>query len=462
MIQEWAPSCLSKSNWRKVDHEEGDLQPAGEWDPGLPTPRASRKPLRESDLAPAPQPQAAPVADVVPHVPVAAAVHGRKEREYVWAYKYRPRSLDEFICNKDRVEELKEMVRKQKCGHLIFEGPPGVGKRTMALAYLRDALGPENLKTKNELRKIELKGEHITTIDVNLRISSKHVEINLSELPGYEKHVLVSLINESHSPLDKPIQCDPPNFRAIVVHEADKLSTDAQFYIRWIMEKYKGCNKIFFCCSDASKLQTIKHLCKIVELRPPSDSEIVEVLELIAKQEHIELSQHQAQKIAQNSKNNLRQAVRSFEASWKYNSFKDEVEILTGWEDDIAKIATSIVKDQSPKQLYIIRGKLKKLIEHDVSPDFIFSTLVCELKKQVINQFHGKIDAMYQEYKLHVTGSNSSLENVGLYSQEVSGDKSHDQRKNVHYFMKIEEFTAKFMSYYKLSITKGIRGSGCR
>lgn len=64
-------------------------------------------------------------------------------------------------------------------------------------------------------------------------------------------------------------------FAAIVVHEADRLSTDAQHYVRWLMEKYKGCNKIFFCCSDASKLQAIINLCKIVKLQQPSEVEVI-------------------------------------------------------------------------------------------------------------------------------------------------------------------------------------------
>lgn len=30
--------------------------------------------------------------------------------------------------------------------HFIFEGPPGVGKKTMVGAYLREAFGPDTLK----------------------------------------------------------------------------------------------------------------------------------------------------------------------------------------------------------------------------------------------------------------------------------------------------------------------------
>lgn len=46
--------------------------------------------------------------------------------------------------------------------------------------------------------------------------------------------------------------------------------------------------------------------------------QIVEVLELIAKQESINLPRELAEKIVGNSKNNLRQAIRSFEATWKF------------------------------------------------------------------------------------------------------------------------------------------------
>ena len=32
---------------------------------------------------------------------------------------------------------------KEACGHFIFQGPPGVGKRTMIWAMIREAFGPD-------------------------------------------------------------------------------------------------------------------------------------------------------------------------------------------------------------------------------------------------------------------------------------------------------------------------------
>ncbi|EHA8591289.1 putative Replication factor C subunit 3 [Cocos nucifera] len=449
------------------------------WDPGLSSrredwmPRRSssppaavypvEKPLRESEPVPA---RSAPSITVIPR-PIPAAddaigtVGSRKDREsavvisasspkedgFVWAQKYRPKALKEFICNRDRAEELLQM----QCSHFIFEGPPGAGKKTMVLAYLRDAFGPENLKTNNELKKIELKGEFASSIDINVRISSQHVEAKLCIVI-----ILIAEVLGISGIIQLPVH-------VVVIHEADKLSTDAQHYLLWLMEKYKGCHKIFFCCSDASKLQIFRHLCKIVKLPPPSDSEIVEVLEFIAKQECIDLAHDLAKRIAENSKHNLRQAIRSFEASWKSNySFKENQDILTGWEEDIAKIAKSIVEEQSPKQLYIIRGKLKNLIEHDVSPDFIFSTLKEELKKLLDAQCQAKLDALYQDFNNRDNGltvkAAKSL-SIGHDKLEESGGRLNDTKKNVRRFMSIEEFSAKFMSFYKSAASKNNGGT---
>lgn len=366
-----------------------------------------------------------------------------KVKEFVWASKYRPQALKDFICNRDKAELLQSQVIRREYSHFIFEGPPGVGKKTMVWALLREAFGPEKLEIKEELKEFKLKGEVLGSIKVNVRSSPRHVEINLSELRGYEKHIIISFVEESHT---EARTRDFASGKVVVLYQADKLSSDAQHYINWILGRYSGSTKIVFCCSDVSKLEPLRRVCTHIQLLPASKDEIIKVLEYIAEKEGIELPHHLAEKIAENSKQNLRQAIRSFEASWQSNNpFKEGLTILTGWEEDIAFIAKSIIDEQSPKQLYIIRGKLQHLIEHNISPDFIFRTLVEELKIHSDAQFQSKIDALYLEY--------NSL-SLRCSRQELSRRNTDPARKNVQQFMKIEEFTAKFMSIYKSNIKK--------
>ena len=50
---------------------------------------------------------------------------------------------------------------------------------------------------------------------------------------------------------------------------------------------------------------------------PFSILQIIEVLEFIAKHEAIELPPKLAENIAEKAKHNVRQAIRSFEATWQ-------------------------------------------------------------------------------------------------------------------------------------------------
>ncbi|KAL2478629.1 replication factor C subunit 3-like [Forsythia ovata] len=364
------------------------------------------------------------------------------ERKYQWADKYRPSCLQDFLCNRETALWLQTFVRNwedkiEECGHFIFEGHPGVGKRTMIWALLREAFGADKVQVREQCKEFNLKGEAVGSILVNLKVSTQHIEVNLSELKGYEKHIIVELIKDKSSESDQAFQCNIENCKAIILYEADKLSTDALTYIKWILERFKGCNKVFFCCSDISKLLPLKSLCNVVQLLEPSNEEIVQVLEFIAKQEGIQLPHRLAFNIASSSKNNLRQAIRSFEATWNFNSsLTEDQDIKSGWEDKIAKLAKNIIEEQSPKQLYNIRGELQNLIEHKVAPEFIFKTLVEELKKNLDCHLQPKFDNLYDEYQRH--HGSKQLMCSPQNKLEEHGKRQNDPRKDVHQFMRIE------------------------
>ncbi|CAN0906738.1 Probable auxin efflux carrier component 1c [Linum grandiflorum] len=408
------------------------------------------------------------------------------ETQFEWANKYRPKALHDFICNRDKALLLHSIIKEVNCNHLILQGPPGVGKTTMIWAMLQEAFGPHDVQTKEERMTFKLQGESIGSIRVRVKASRQHVEVNVSDMKGYEKHIMVELIKNSHqrasSQSSHSSPCKQDACRELPTSNKNKMITGTDFYhvmtamvplyvamflaygsAKWwkifTPDQCSGINRFvalfavpllsfhFISSNDPyamnfrfiavdslqkliilaalavwanlSRRGTLEWAITLFSLSTLPNTLIVEVLELIAKQEGIELCHELASRIATNSKNNLRQAIRSLEACRRKSyPFTPDQPILTGWEDHIANIAKNIIEEQSPKQLYVIRGKLQNLIEHDVSPEFIFMRNSSSGGR--VNQFAlswGHFDEKEPPAKLS--------------------------------FMRIEEFIAKFMSIYK-------------
>lgn len=375
--------------------------------------------------------------------------------DYLWATKYQPKILEDFICNRDKALQLKALVKGGcGCNHFIFEGPPNVGKRSMIRAMLREVFGADGVQVTEEYKDFSLKGEMVENLKLRVQKSLHHVEVNLSEAKGYEKNVIVELFKETYGKvINSSLPCSPENCQAIILYEAEKLSLESVLYIKWLVEKYKGCNKLFFCCSDESRLQPIQSYCTTVRLSSPSTQQIVKILEYIVQEEGIKLSHGSIKSIVLRSKNNLRQAIRSLEATYRNkNSLNDDDLVLTGWEDDILNIARNIIREQSPRQLYAIRKKLQSLMIHDVPPDFIYKSLVANLTSLVDHSLCSEVTKLGKEY---TKGSEIKFEGVKHYAQNKQGgsDEKNNKltKKNAMNYLKVEEFIAKFMSWYKNS-----------
>ncbi|XVE57425.1 hypothetical protein DITRI_Ditri04bG0089800 [Diplodiscus trichospermus] len=302
----------------------------------------------------------------------------KTQHEFTWAEKYQPKALKDFICHR----EIAEKVTDGDVDHLVIEGLPGIGKRTMALALLRENFGEDILKTREEVLALDLEAvpkRGLTLIIwVRVQVSAKHIEVNLSESETreYATEVALLLIKETHNSLTKKpsLQHNLSNAKAIVFHHAEKISKNAQPQIQSFLKNSEGLCKVVFCCSDSCKLQILKPLCRVIYLPPPPNMEIVGVLNFIAKQEDIELPHKLAQTISENSEHCLRQAIRSFEATWLADyPFKEGQSIMTGWEDELAIMAKSIIEEQSPNVLFLVRKKIINLLEHHICKEFVLS-----------------------------------------------------------------------------------------
>ncbi|HLP79552.1 MAG TPA: AAA family ATPase, partial [Acidobacteriota bacterium] len=64
----------------------------------------------------------------------------------IWVEKYRPKSFKEIKGQQKIVERIKSFVEQKNVPHLLFSGPAGVGKTTLALVIARELYG-ENYKS---------------------------------------------------------------------------------------------------------------------------------------------------------------------------------------------------------------------------------------------------------------------------------------------------------------------------
>ena len=55
----------------------------------------------------------------------------------IWTEKYRPKDFSEIKGQKEIVKRIKAFVELQNIPHLLFAGPAGVGKTTLALVVAK-------------------------------------------------------------------------------------------------------------------------------------------------------------------------------------------------------------------------------------------------------------------------------------------------------------------------------------
>lgn len=61
-----------------------------------------------------------------------------------------------------------------------------------------------------------MQGEMVGSIQVRIKKSEHHVEVNLSETKGYEQHVIVDLFRETYEKTTpNPFPCVPDNCQGI-------------------------------------------------------------------------------------------------------------------------------------------------------------------------------------------------------------------------------------------------------
>jgi replication factor C small subunit len=178
----------------------------------------------------------------------------------IWTEKYRPQNFNEVKGQLDIVKRVEAFVKNQNMPHLLFSGPAGIGKSTLALV------------TAKELFKDSWKA--------NL------LELNASD----ERGIDIVRVKVKDFARTKAIGNVP--FKIIFLDECDALTREAQQALRRTMENYTRTCRFILSCNYSSKIiDPIQSRCVVFKFKPLNENEIYDIINTISKNESLSIDE---------------------------------------------------------------------------------------------------------------------------------------------------------------------------
>ena len=151
--------------------------------------------------------------------------------DFIWVEKYRPKTIDECILPQSIKKTLQDFVDAGELSHMLFTGPPGIGKTTAAKA-LCEQLGVDSYVINGSDE-----GRFLDTV----RNTAKNFASTVS-LTSDSKH------------------------KVIIIDEADNTTTDVQLLLRAFIEEFSANCRFIFTCNFKYKIAKPLHSrCTIID-----------------------------------------------------------------------------------------------------------------------------------------------------------------------------------------------------
>ncbi len=220
--------------------------------------------------------------------------------------KYRPKKIEEI--DNERVKDIVKNILKEKTPPhaLLFIGQKGTGKTSTARIFAKAVNCQENKFNKKNSSAIEPCGKCSNCAMIDNSTSPDVVEMDAASNRGIED--IKKLIKEAaFFPMNT-------KYRVFIIDEAHMITTDAFNALLKTLEEPPSSVIFILATTNLEKIpKTIVSRCSIVNFGKAKKSDIIDMLNRIAKGENLKTDEKLFSLIATQADKSFRDAAKSYE-----------------------------------------------------------------------------------------------------------------------------------------------------
>ena len=212
--------------------------------------------------------------------------------------KYRPITLDKFVGNENLKKSLSKYLEQNDILNLIFYGPAGTGKTTLAKLIVNN-------------------------------LECDYLYINASDERGIET------IRDKVQGFASTISFEP--IKVVILDEADFLTIQAQASLRNIIETFSRTTRFIMTCNFVERIiDPLQSRCQVLKIIPPSKVDVTKHIAGIMERENISFEREDLKIIVNQYYPDLRKCLNTIQLSVIHDKVK-------GKDDKWLKIDKSIL-----------------------------------------------------------------------------------------------------------------------